>query len=472
MLDDTIAAISTAPGRAGLAMLRVSGPETVRIGAALGLPPLAARHATVARLAHPDTGRVLDRVVATLYRAPASYTGEDLLEIGCHGGSLVPQLCLDAALAAGARLAEPGEFARRAFLNGKLDLLQVEATLDLVDARSEAFHRAALFQLEGGLSGRIEELRRGVLRLEALLAYDIDFPEEDEGPVPPERVDAAARGLVEEIEGLLRHAPEGELLRDGALTVIAGRPNSGKSSVFNALLGERRAIVTEVPGTTRDAIEAMLSVEGYPFRLVDTAGLREEPEYVEGIGIEVARGYLDRADVILFCSESGREPGPDEEAFLARWRDRDRPVLHLRTKADLLDDVASAAEGETRETGESGSGTGSGPRGDGEEAGTLLVSATAARGMDGVREALVAAVYSGIRGREETPLLTRRRQVRALREARAHLEAFARARSRDLPPEIVATHLRDAVHALETLLGVVDREEVLDVLFSSFCVGK
>jgi tRNA modification GTPase len=334
MEQNTIAAISTAPGRAGLAVVRVSGPDAERIAEMLGFPDLPDRAAVFGRLRHPEDGRQLDRVVVTRFAAPASYTGQTVLEISCHGGALVPALVLDAVCAAGARPAEPGEFARRAFLNGKLDLIQVEATLDLIDARSEASHATALFQLDGGLSARISELRERLLGLQAMLSYEIDFPEEDDGPIADEDIRRTAQELSTELDELLLHAPDGELVREGALTVIAGKPNSGKSSLFNSLLGKTRAIVTEIPGTTRDAIEAVISISGYPFRLVDTAGLRDDADYVEGMGIEVARRYLEHADLVVFCVEADRSLESEEVEFLAAQRER-RAVVQVRTKSDL-----------------------------------------------------------------------------------------------------------------------------------------
>lgn len=453
MFEDTIAAISTAPGRAALAVVRLTGPRALRIAAALGLQELAARRATYRGLRHPETGELLDRVIVTRFAAPASYTGEELVEISCHGGALVPRLVLDAVLAAGARPAVRGEFARRAFLNGKLDLVQVEATLDLVDARSEVFGRAAIFQLEGGLSRRIGSVREQLLKLQAMLGYEIDFPEEDEGPISPERIANEAAGLVGELEALLRHAPEGELLREGALTVIAGPPNAGKSSVFNALVGNTRAIVTEVPGTTRDAIEALISVEGYPFRLVDTAGLREEPDYVEGIGIEVAKRYLDEADLVLYCAEAGRTLLPAEEGVLARWGERGKRLVCIRTKSDLLSETARESDVASAWP-------------------ELTVSALRGEGMGELRAALLDAAFEGLRTSGEAPLLLRRRQIRGVRDALLRLRDFTDAREAGMPPEIASTHLQEATLALEELLGIVDREEVLDVLFSSFCVGK
>lgn len=459
---DTIAAISTPPGRGAIAVVRVSGPTAAAVAAALGINAPRPRHSSVSPVRHPGDGVLIDRALVTWFPGPASYTGEDLLEIGSHGGSLTPQLVLDAVLAAGARMAEPGEFTRRAYLNGKVDLLQAEATLDLVEARSVALQRVAIAQLERGLSRRIEALRQRLIELQALLAYSIDFPEEDEGPVPEERVDAAVTSLRDGIEALLRNAPEGELLRDGALTVIAGRPNAGKSSLFNALLGQERAIVTELPGTTRDAIEALLSIEGYPFRLVDTAGYRDQPERIESLGIEVAESYLARAQLVLFCAETGREYTETEEEFLSRWPEDEAAapprVIRVRTKSDL------SAAGDV--AGQRGAHAGSGRH---EE---VAVSVETGDGLAGLRERMLEAVYHGLRTEEEAPLVTRRRQVRALERARADVSAFESARSEGLPPEVVATHLQDAQLALEELIGIVDTEDVLDAVFASFCIGK
>ena len=341
---DTIAALATAAGPGAIALVRMSGPEAFQILQALtsDQEDPAPRTASLRSITSGKGGDLLDRALVTAFPRPDSYTGEDMVEISCHGGWLVPRLVLDACLAMGARLAEPGEFTRRAVLHGKMDLLQAEAVLDLIEGRSKAQHDAALFQVERGLSRRIAELREQFVTVEAYLAHHIDFPEEDDAPVPVDRVVDAAAALREALEELLETAPEGELLREGAVTVLAGPPNSGKSSLYNALLGEERAIVTEVPGTTRDALEAVISVGGFPFRLVDTAGLRDSDDRVEGLGIEVAHRYLDRADLVLFCVEAPADLGSAEREFLAGLADV--PTVLLRTKADLASEDRTSGD--------------------------------------------------------------------------------------------------------------------------------
>jgi tRNA modification GTPase len=451
--SDTIAAIATPQGRGAVALLRVSGPRALEVVRALApLAELAPRTQRLAALHHPETGELLDRALVTVFPTPASYTGDDVVEISTHGGVLTPRLVLDALLAAGARAALPGEFTRRAYLNGKLDLLQAEAVADLVDGRSWALHRAAVHQMERGLSRRIDELRSAIIQAESLIVYSIDFPEEDEPPVPPERIRAAVDGVLARVDALLATAPEGELLREGALTVLAGRPNSGKSSLFNALLGTERAIVTEIPGTTRDALEAQASVGGYPFRLVDTAGLRETVDRVEEMGIEFARRYLAAADLVLFCVEAGRGPADDERAFL-RTREPGRTLV-VRTKADL------------------GGGTG----GQAEPIGghpSVVVSALDGSGMAALAATLPRMTFGHLLAEaDDAPVVTRERHARALRTARDELAAFAAALHEQVPMELAATHLRAAAGALEDLIGAVTVDDVLDRVFGDFCVGK
>jgi tRNA modification GTPase len=453
---DTIAAVATGRDLGALAVVRVSGPQATSVLRTLA-PSLTelprTRRATLVELRDPIDGEPIDRAVVTRYEAPASYTGEDLVELSCHGGWLVPTWLLEACRSAGARVAEPGEFTRRAYLNGKLDLVQAEAIADVVEARSRAFHRAAMAHLERGLSERVTELRSALVQLEAKLAHHLDFPEEDDAPVPVDVIGSEAGKLGDRMGALLATAPEGELLREGAVVVLAGRPNTGKSSLYNALLGEERAIVTEEPGTTRDALEAPIQLGGYPFRLVDTAGLRETGARVEQLGVEVARRYLARADVVLLCVEAQRTPAAAEVSFVERTGDV--PVVWVRTKADL--GVAAPV-----------------PAWAGDRfAGRVEASIRSGEGLGELRELLPRLVFAGLvtaEGRD--PVLTRRRQSHALATARREVAAFGDALKQGVPAEMAATHLRTAETALEELLGVVAVDDVLDEVFRQFCVGK
>ena len=450
MLSDPIVALATPPGRSALALIRLSGKGAFDVAARALQPfrPDPPRAVRRVRVVHPTTGEAVDDALVACFPAPRSYTGDDLVELSTHGGLLVPAAVVAALLAAGARPAAPGEFSRRAVLNGKLDLLQAEATADLIDAGSPAQARRALQQLDRGLSRRLELLRSELIELEALIAYEIDFPEEDEGPVAPERVERAWGAARQRIAHLIATAPEGERLREGALLVIAGRPNVGKSSLFNALLGRERAIVTEVPGTTRDAIEAHGVLEGFPFRLVDTAGLRESDDRVERLGIEVSRKYLAAADLVLFCEDhretgTGKRERDARDEFLAQVS---APVVFVRTKSDL--DTPS-----------------DGP--------FVAVSVVTGEGLAELKRGLAEAAFGRLLALGDVePVVTRARHREALERALAEVEGFQTARKGGVDAVAAATHLRAAVGALDDLIGVVTPDDVLDRVFASFCVGK
>ncbi len=447
MLSDPIVALATPPGRSAVALIRLSGRGAFDVAARALHPfhPDPPRTVRRVRVVHPATGAPVDDALAACFRGPRSYTGEDLVELSTHGGLLVPAAAVAALVAAGARPARPGEFTRRAVLNGKLDLLQAEATADLIDADSPAQARRALHQLDRALSTRLDELRTELLELEALIAYEIDFPDEDEGPVAPERVVQAWRAARDRIARLLDTAPEGERLREGALLVIAGRPNAGKSSLFNALLGTERAIVTEIPGTTRDAVEAHTVLEGFPFRLVDTAGLRDSEDRIERLGIEVSRKYLAAADLVLFCRDAGCEMRDTEsQEFLASCR---APVVEVMTKIDLTDRPAVRP--------------------------SVAVSAVTGEGLADLKRRLAEVAFGRLLALGDVePVVTRARHRGALERALAEVDAFHAARGSGVDAAAAATHLRAAVGALDDLIGVVTPDDVLDRVFAAFCVGK
>jgi tRNA modification GTPase len=441
MLSDPIVALATPPGRSALAIVRLSGSGVFEIAERVvrGFRRDRSREARLASFQSP-AGDLIDRGLYVAFHAPASYTGEDMVELTCHGGLVVPPRLVAALEAAGARPAHPGEFTRRAVMNGKLDLLQAEAVGDLVDAEVPVQAQVALRQLEGGLSRRIGALRESMVELLALLTYDVDFPEEDDGPVPRSRIEAVRAEVGRQVQRLLATAPLAERVRRGGLVVLSGPTNVGKSSLFNALIGRERAIVTEVPGTTRDAIEAHADFLGWPVRLIDTAGLGETTDRIEALGQLMSRRYLEEADLVLECDDGGTE-----RQRAVGQVERNLAVLSVRTKADL--------------GGQAGPG--------------IAVSALTGEGLDGLRRAVVEQLFrQGSALADLEPVLTRERHRTALEQARSSLESAREPLADGGDAVLAAHHVQEAVRALDDLVGVVDIEDVLDRVFATFCVGK
>jgi tRNA modification GTPase len=448
---DTIVALGTAPGRSAIAVVRLSGENAFGIGAKHIDPwPADSREASLCTV--HDGGRILDQAIVTVYARPQSFTGEDIVEISTHGGHTVPASVIGALIGSGAREALPGEFTRRAVLNGKLDIVQAEAIGDLIDAQSYAMQQVALGQLEGGLSSRIASVRESVLTLESLLAYDIDFPEEDDGPVSRDRVLQSANRVLASLDVLLATIPVGQIVREGAITVIAGEPNAGKSSLFNALLGENRAIVTEIPGTTRDALEGVIDAGRWPIRLIDTAGLRESSDVVEKLGIEMSERYVARAHILLACGES-KDSMRRTASILSRISSV--PVISVLTKNDL--GVSESPEWLNPE-----------------QPGYVSISVVTGEGLNRLRNEIdttLTETYGELT--PELPVLLRARHIQGINVARAEIAEFKSVwTAESLPAPVAAVHLRTAAVALETLIGAVSTEDVLERVFSVFCVGK
>ncbi|MCE5271834.1 tRNA uridine-5-carboxymethylaminomethyl(34) synthesis GTPase MnmE [bacterium] len=447
--SDTIAALATTPGLGAVAVVRLSGPRAWEIGRSLAkngerFDCLAARITRVLSLVDPRTGNPLDRALIVKYRAPESFTGEDVVEFQTHGGYTVPVAVLDAAKSAGARQARAGEFTRRAFLNGKLDLAAAEALDLIIQSRSTAGSRLGLAGLEGGLGREVGALRLELLELKALLEYEIDFPEEEPPADPQAELSARLERVTLSLRRLLAGAERNLILARGAMIVIAGAPNSGKSSLFNCLAGQERSIVTAAAGTTRDAVETEVQLEGVSLRLVDTAGLRHGRSKAERLGVEFSRRYLERADLVLFLHPADGAANPAEQEFLAG-----RPaggVLRLLSKADLLPAGETAPEG------------------------YLPVSVKTGRGLEALKQALLERFIPG--GAQSIdlsgPQVASRRQKGLLEAALAELSRIDRRH----PPEVIAASLEEACTHLGELTGVIGGEEVLDAIFSRFCVGK
>jgi len=455
LLDDTIAAIATPLGEGGLAVIRVSGPNTfaiadtifVPVGKSSGKISTSATHTIqYGHVVHGD--RIVDEVLTAVMRAPRTFTREDVVEITCHGGVLTTKLVLDALLTAGARLAEPGEFTKRAFLNGRIDLAQAEAVADLIGARTELAVTAANEQLAGKLSQRINEVRDRMMRTLAHIEAHIDFPDEDISPDTHEQLLQRLRDAVSFMDELLRNANEGQVLRRGIRAAIVGRPNVGKSSLLNQLLGHDRAIVSAIPGTTRDTIEETANIRGIPVVFIDTAGLRDAANEIEIEGIKRSRASLERAELILQVLDNSEPLTEADESSLRELTGRKRIIV--RNKADLPKRLELPAI----------------------DAAQVDVSCTTGAGLEVLKDTIRSLVWSGEIHADMLQVMINSRHQDALRRARGATENTMHAFQDGQTLEIAAMELRIAVNAIGEIVGKTTTEDLLDSIFSQFCIGK
>lgn len=441
----------------GIGVVRISGPGALGIGAALTGAGLVPRRATLRRFLDP-AGAVIDSGIALAFPGPASFTGEDVVELQGHGGPLVLQLVLDSVIRRGARLARPGEFTERAFLNGKLDLAQAEAVADLIAGASESAVRGAMRSLDGDFSRVVREIDDAVLALRVYVEAAMDFPEEGADFYAEGRVEARLADLRGRFEAVLGETRQGVLLRDGVSVALVGAPNVGKSSLLNRLSGQDRAIVTDIPGTTRDLIHADLTLDGLPIRIVDTAGLRDTADPVEQEGVRRAYQEAARADLVLLVEDDrvqDAQAGPTladlEDAGVAPER-----VIRVRNKTDL----SGAAAGP-----EDPAAVGPAVR----SIASVRVSALSGAGIDALVRQIEAKVGFAA---ESGGFTARRRHIVALQDGQAALERAGGLLAEDAPPELAAEELRAVHQALGSIVGSVSADELLGEIFSSFCIGK
>ncbi len=446
---DTIAAISTPPGVGGIAVIRLSGDRALPIALkALDVAELRPRLAQFARVAHPESNTLIDNVVATYFKAPASYTGEDTVEISCHGGYSASPAVLSLLYDLGARPALPGEFTRRAFMNGKMDLLQAEAVADLIHAVSAGAQKIAGRLLSGKLSEKVHQLRDELTGIASVLELELDFSEEAITPLSHRETGAKIREAVKHISELAESYGGGKILREGALVPIVGRPNAGKSSLLNAVLEEERAIISHIPGTTRDTIEESFVHKGFLFRLVDTAGLRETEDHIERIGTERALKTLKGADLILLVLDP--LSGDDfrfEREFLTRYNDI--PVILVHNKSDLNKPFPELPAEHT-----------------------LAVSATGSRNIDTLLDMMLDVVKAHYHVDGSSIAITKQRHLRALRRSLESLERARKALGEHWSNEFIAVDIREAIDALDDITGQTTSADVLNNIFSHFCIGK
>ncbi len=451
--SDTIAAIATPAGSGGVGIVRVSGAAASDVATAVfrGAKTTATWHSHQLYAGHlVDTHAArLDAGLAVLMRGPNSYTGEDVLELHCHGSPLVLRAVLAVVLQAGARAARPGEFTKRAFLNGRIDLAQAEAVADLIGARSPAAAAAALTQLDGKLSTTLNELRSGIIASKALLEVQIDFSDEDVH-IDPRQIAEQVAQSCQRLDGLIVTYERGRVLREGLRVALIGKPNVGKSSLMNALLGVDRAIVTAVAGTTRDTIEESLAFDGIPIVLIDTAGLRRDSnDTIEQIGMRRTQAALAQADVVVVVLDGSQSLDAADQAVLTATLDSRRVVALNKT------DLGVCADATTQIV----------------DLPSVAISATRGTGLDQLRRAVVAQVRADDRSADDL-LITNARHAAALVAARRSLDLVLQSLRDGQPPDVVAVDVQDAIDHVGEITGLVSNEEVLDHIFSQFCIGK
>lgn len=451
---DTIVAIATPPGHGGIGVVRISGPAAPEVAARLldRPSPLRARHATVCRIADRGAGSaVVDEVVATRFEAPRSYTGDDVVEVAAHGSPVILRRIVELALAAGARLAEPGEFTLRAYLNDRIDLVQAEAVADLVDAVTPLQARAAMDQLEGTLTRTVARIDAALFDLVARLEASLDFPDEGFHFITRESAGAELENVDQQLGDLARDGRRGRMIREGAMVAIAGRPNAGKSSLFNALVGAERSIVTSIPGTTRDVLTERVDIAGVPITLVDTAGMREAVDAIEAEGVRRARQAQDIARLVVVVLDSS-EPLTRDDRELAMDRSRERVIAI--NKADLprawpIDAVRAT-----------------------DDAGVIVVSALTGEGLDELRRAIAGRLTGGTGDLRDAPAITNVRHLALVDEARAAVGRAQESIAAGATEELVLAELSAARSALDAIVGRKSSDDLLRHIFGRFCIGK
>ena len=462
--EDTIAAIATPIGEGGISVIRISGSNSLAVADRLfdgkrRIRDMASHTASFGNIIDPHNNRrVLDEVVAVVFRSPNSYTGEDIVEISCHGGMLVTKSILNVLFEAGVRHANPGEFTKRAFLNGRLDLSQAEAVADIIQARTERAHRSSLDQLKGKLSKEIDAIRNDILNFCSLIELELDFAEEDIELANRDDFANRAGKVLRRLQELIESFNVGKVYRDGIKVVIAGKPNAGKSLLLNTLLQENRAIVTDIPGTTRDTIEESLNIDGILFRIIDTAGLRETNDPVESEGVQRTLQQIERADLALMIIDYSLNMSDEDiryiDSILDKMNELDVDPLVVLNKIDITDGKQFV------------------------DTGKLLhypfvkISAKTGEGVDVLKKQMVNLATHGKPYQEGSVLVTNSRHRDALVRAKQSLELALASIKGEASGEFVSVDLRAALDALGEITGVVTTEDILNNIFSSFCIGK
>lgn len=457
---DTIAAISTPPGEGGIGIVRISGDEAIEIADKLysmGKKSLADQDTHTihyGKIVNPKTGDIVDEVMVSVMRAPKTYTREDVVEINSHGGILVVNKVLQVVLNNGARLAEPGEFTKRAFLNGRIDLSQAEAVMDMIRAKTDRAMHVAVDQLDGQMARLIRDLRQKILNTLAQVEVNIDYPEYDDvEEMTSQLLEDKAREVKADIQKLLETAQQGKILREGLATAIIGRPNVGKSSLLNTLLRRDKAIVTDVAGTTRDVIEEYVNVKGVPLKLIDTAGIRETDDEVERIGVDRSRQAIQQADLILLVFNQSEKLTAEDEALIEATKGQNRIILLNKTDLDQQLNVDKLSRLIANDP-------------------IVSTSMMTQAGMDELQDKIAELFFSGQTGERDATYVSNTRHIALLEEAEDALSEVLNGITLDMPVDLVQIDMRRAWDLLGEITGDSVQDELITKLFSQFCLGK
>ena len=459
LFEDTIAAISTPVGVGGIGIIRVSGKDTVDIVDKIfksankkSLKDIDTHTITYGHIVS-DSGKVLDEVLVMMMRGPRTFTREDVIEINCHGGPVPLNAVLMAVISAGARLADQGEFTKRAFMNGRIDLSQVEAIMDIIESKTELSLSQAVGQLEGKLSKQIKAYQDTLIQIIARIEVSIDYPEYDQDEPITDDFQEELNTLLSELKNLLSTADTGKMIRDGVKTAIVGRPNVGKSSLLNALLEENKAIVTNIPGTTRDVVEAYLNIEGIPFQLLDTAGIRETEDIVEKIGVEKSKSSIEEADLVLMLVDSNEGLTDKDKEILVQVEGKQ--TIFILNKVDLESNITQEIKDKYFKDGK-----------------IIEISAKDQMGLNELKQEMKSFVIKGKTAVSEGATISNQRQKQSLIHSINSLEKVIQAINLGLPEDCLAIDLHDAFGHLGMIVGESIKEEIINQLFSRFCLGK
>lgn len=457
-IDDTIAAIATAPGEGGIGIIRISGPKSLEVAEEIffsmsgkKISEYPARTLIFGNI--KDGDKKIDEVLVAYMKGPNSYTAEDVIEINCHGGFISVKRILELVLSKDVRLAEAGEFTKRAFLNGRIDLSQAEAVIDVINAKTDKAHEVAENQLDGSLSNRIREFREKVTELLAQVEVAIDYPEEDIEFIAYTILEEKTRELNKDIKKLYETSESGKIFREGLKTVIVGKPNVGKSSLLNSILGENRAIVTDIPGTTRDVIEEFVNIKGIPLKIVDTAGIRETDDVVEKIGVEKSKASFDTADLIIMVVDSSSELSEEDREILEKVQGKETILLLNKTDLPQVIDEEEVKKYVNEEN-------------------IIKISALHNEGIEDVHDRIEAMVYKGDIKSSSNVIITNSRHKDALYRAMKSAEDAMRAIEDRMPLDFVEVDLKNIWDYLGYINGDTVSEDLLDNIFHNFCIGK